>query len=162
MTSFSLSTWNLRRIPIWPGCQHKNEPKRRNNWTYLAVYDSRLAPQYNSSDAAADFHPSKWCPLCFGISHGWRNSPFFTNFHFYVRVLLLGKAEDFSWICAQAKDDILKKNTHYPLTPGFQINTRKLANCEWFLTICEWEKYPLANVCELGSSMSSKHLERTC
>ena len=109
ITSYSSSTWNLRRTPIWPGCQHKNKPKWRNSWTYLAVYDSCLAPQNNSSDAAGDFHPSKWRPLCFGICHGWRNSPFFTNFHFYVRVLLLGKAEDFSWICAQAKDDILTK-----------------------------------------------------
>ena len=28
------------------------------------------------------------------------------------------------------------------------------------LIICDWEKYPLVNVCELESSMSPKHLEK--
>ena len=36
-----------------------------------------------------------------------------------------------------------------------EINARKLAKCEW-------AKYPLANVCELESTMSPKHLERIC
>ena len=47
---------------------------------------------------------------------------------------------------------------------GLDINARKLANkMRVILIICEWEKYPLANICELESaSMSPKQRERIC
>ena len=47
-----------------------------------------------------------------------------------------------------------------PPTTSLSLNTGLKLVMYVILIICEWEKYPLANVCELESSMSSKHLER--
>ena len=46
---------------------------------------------------------------------------------------------------------------------GLEINAPKLANkMQVILMMCEWEKYPLLNICELELSMSPKQRERIC
>ena len=42
-------------------------------------------------------------------------------------------------------------------TVGLGYNPGKLAKCKWFLIICKCEKYSLANIFLLESSISPKH-----
>ena len=58
--------------------------------------------------------------------------------------------------------DWITLNCSFIHLTGLEINARKLAKCGVILIICEREKYSLADVCELESCISPKHLKRIC
>lgn len=84
-----------------------NKGEERKPHTHLSVNNHSFTPQHNSSNTAIDFHSGEWRPLRFRVSHSGRNSPFLSNFDLNVCIFLLGKAEDFSWIRAQSKNNVL-------------------------------------------------------
>ena len=100
----------------------------------------------------------KFSPCSLFVMKWERQSPFF-----YLCVSINGLPQDGAG-ATHGKFDIFRLLiVNFP-SLGWQTKrySEHWVKMPVILIICEWEIYPLANVCELESSMSPKQRERIC